>query len=69
MKQYKDVLTTGQVAKHCRVSQKIARDWIDKGLLKGYKIPGSKDRRVRREDFVAFVEQHGMTFCLKELES
>src|SRR5512140_1444860 len=42
----KDVLTTGEVAKICNVAPRTVSKWFDSGSLKGYKIPGSKDRRI-----------------------
>jgi excisionase family DNA binding protein len=62
----KDVLTTGEVARICRVSPRTVAKWIDAGLLKGYRIPGSKDRRIPREILIRFLKDHGMP--LRELE-
>lgn len=50
------VFTTGQVAKICHVAPRTASKWIDKGLLQGYRLPGTKDRRVSREALVSFME-------------
>lgn len=60
------VFTTGQVAKICKVSQRTARKWFDSGRLKGYRIPGSQDRRVPGKYLVKFLKEHGMS--LGELE-
>lgn len=38
-------LTTGQVAKFCDVSNRQVCRWMEKGLLKGYRLPGSEHRR------------------------
>jgi excisionase family DNA binding protein len=54
------VFTTGQVAKICRVGQKVVRKWFDSGRLKGYRIPGSQDRRIPREYLIKFMKEHGM---------
>lgn len=54
------VFTVGKVAKVCRVSPQTAAKWFDRGLLKGYRIPGGKDRRIPRENLIAFMEEHGM---------
>jgi len=40
-------------------------NWIDTGLLPGYRIPGSKVRRVPVEDLRRFMLKHGMP--LREL--
>ena len=42
----KDVLTTGEVAKVCNVAARTVSKWFDSGQLQGYRIPGSKDRRI-----------------------
>ena len=42
----KDVLTTGEVAKICSVAPRTVSKWFDSGALHGYRIPGSKDRRI-----------------------
>ena len=54
------VLTTGLIAKHCNVAPRTVSKWIDSGRLKGYRIPGSDDRRVTREEFVRFLVAGGM---------
>jgi excisionase family DNA binding protein len=54
------VLTTGQVARICQVSPRTVVKWIDSGRLKGYRIPGSQDRRVPRELLARFLEDNGM---------
>ena len=40
----KTVFTTGEAAKICKVSQQTIIRCFDSGQLKGYRIPGSKDR-------------------------
>jgi len=55
----KDLLTTGQVAKICRMSQQTVIRWIDKGIINGLVIPGSKARRIVRDDLEAFMGKHG----------
>ena len=42
------VFTTGQVAKICKVAPRTVSKWFDSGRLKGYRIPGSQDRRIPR---------------------
>jgi len=54
------VLSSGEVAKVCHVAPRTAQKWIDAGLLKGYRIPGSRDRRVPVEEMIRFMKQHGM---------
>jgi excisionase family DNA binding protein len=45
----KKVFTTGQVAKICKVAPRTVSKWFDSGRLRGYRIPGSQDRRIPRE--------------------
>ena len=62
----KKVFTTGQVAKICKVAPRTVSKWFDSGRLKGYRIPGSQDRRIPREQLIRFLKQHDMP--LGELE-
>lgn len=56
----KKVFTTGDVARICNVSVRTVQKWFDEGLLKGYKLPNSKDRRVQAEKLVEFMTKHDM---------
>ena len=56
----KDVLTTGEVAKICSVAPRTVSKWFDSGALHGYRIPGSKDRRIPLNQLIRFMKQHGM---------
>lgn len=56
----KDVLTTGEVAKICNVAPRTVSKWFDSGQLKGYRIPGSKDRRIPMTNLVQFMKDHGI---------
>lgn len=60
MKTNNAVMTTGQVAKYCNVAPRTVSKWFDSGLLKGFRIPGSKDRRIQPKDLLAFLREHGM---------
>lgn len=60
MDKSKDVLTTGQVAKICNVAPRTVSKWFDTGQLRGYRIPGSKDRRIPVPQLVRFMKAHGM---------
>src|SRR5437879_8825368 len=62
----KKVSTTWQVAKICKVAPRTVSKWFDSGRLKGYRIPGSQDRRIPREQLIRFLKEHGMP--LGELE-
>lgn len=54
----KDVLTTGQVAQMCNVAPRTVSKWFDSGQLKGYRIPGSKDRRIPLSELLQFMKAH-----------
>ena len=56
----KDVLTTGEVAKICNVASRTVSKWFDSGQLRGYRIPGSKDRRIPVSNLVKFMKSHGI---------
>lgn len=56
----KQVLTTGEVARICHVAARTVSKWFDSGKLKGYRIPGSRDRRIPRERLVEFMKTYGM---------
>jgi len=56
----KDVLTTGEVAKICNVAPRTVSKWFDSGSLKGYRIPGSKDRRIPMSQLMRFMKAHNI---------
>ncbi|HYE63908.1 MAG TPA: response regulator [Phycisphaerales bacterium] len=56
----KEVLTTGEVAKICNVAPRTVSKWFDSGSLKGYRIPGSRDRRIPSAELIKFMRAHGI---------
>lgn len=56
----KAVLTTGEVAKICKVAPRTVSKWFDTGQLRGYRIPGSRDRRIPLQHLVRFMKVHGI---------
>ncbi len=58
MQKRKDVLTTGQVAQICNVAPRTVTKWFDSGQLKGYRIPGSRDRRIPTSELIRFMKAH-----------
>jgi len=56
----KEVLTTGEVAKICNVAPRTVSKWFDSGSLKGYRIPGSRDRRIPSSELMKFMRAHGI---------
>lgn len=53
------IYTTVQVAKICKVKPRTVSKWFDSGDLRGYRIPGSQDRRIPRECLTRFLKEHG----------
>lgn len=53
-------LTTGQIARLCEVAPRTVSKWIDSGKLKGYRIPGSLDRRVSPLELKNFLVANEM---------
>jgi two-component system response regulator RpaA len=54
------VYTTGRIGKLCGVAPRTVSKWFDSGRLRGYRIPGSQDRRVPEQDLHRFLAEHGM---------
>ena len=51
----KTVFTTGEAAKICKVSQQTIIRCFDNGQLKGFRVPGSRFRRIPRESLYKFI--------------
>jgi excisionase family DNA binding protein len=60
MSRQKDILTTGEVAKICNVAPRTVSKWFDSGQLRGYRIPGSKDRRIPLSALIRFMKAHNI---------
>ena len=60
MARNRDVLTTGEVARICKVAPRTVTKWFDSGQLRGYRIPGSKDRRIPVNQLIRFMRQNNM---------
>ena len=52
----KPVFTTGEVAQICKVSQQTVIRCFDSGRLKGFRVPGSRFRRIPRESLISFMK-------------
>lgn len=63
----KAVFTTGEVAEVCQISQQTVIRCFDSGKLKGFRVPGSKFRRIPRESLINFMNEHQIP--LSNLES
>jgi two-component system, OmpR family, response regulator len=56
----KKVFTTGEAAAVCKVSQQTIIRCFDSGRLSGFRVPGSKFRRIPREDLIRFMKANGI---------
>lgn len=52
----KTVFTTGEVAAICKVSQQTVIRCFDSGKLKGFRVPGSRFRRIPRDALISFMK-------------
>lgn len=63
----KAVFTTGEVAKICNVSQQTVIRCFDSGRLTGFRVPGSRFRRIPRDALLMFMKKNQIP--LDHLES
>ncbi|MSR57384.1 MAG: response regulator [Planctomycetaceae bacterium] len=56
----KTVYTTGEAARICKVSQQTIIRCFDSGQLKGFRVPGSKFRRIPRDILYRFMKENGI---------
>jgi excisionase family DNA binding protein len=56
----KTVFTTGEAADICKVSQQTIIRCFDAGRLKGFRVPGSRFRRIPREALIAFMKDNNI---------
>lgn len=54
----KTVFTTGEAAKICKVSQQTIIRCFDSGQLKGFRVPGSRFRRIPRDVLYKFMKEN-----------
>lgn len=54
----KTVFTTGEAAKVCKVSQQTIIRCFDSGQLKGFRVPGSRFRRIPRNELYSFMREN-----------
>ena len=60
MDKIKSLYTTGEAAEICNVSQQTIIRCFDSGRLQGFKIPGSKFRRIPRESLIKFMKDNSI---------
>ena len=58
MGKIKELYTTGEAADVCSVSQQTIIRCFDAGRLDGFRIPGSRFRRIPRESLIKFMKDN-----------
>ncbi len=61
------MFTTGEAAEVCRVSQQTIIRCFDSGRLEGFRVPGSKFRRIPRRSLIRFMKENNIP--LDQIES
>lgn len=56
----KDLYTTGKAAEICKVSQQTIIRCFDAGKLEGFRVPGSRFRRIPRASLIRFMKENGI---------
>lgn len=56
----KKIFTTGEAAMVCKVSQQTIIRCFDSGRLSGFRVPGSKFRRIPRDELIRFMKANGI---------
>jgi len=67
MDKMKNLFSTGEAAEVCHISQQTIIRCFDSGKLQGFRVPGSKFRRIPRENLIKFMKENNIP--LDELES
>ncbi|MBN2269924.1 MAG: response regulator [Sedimentisphaerales bacterium] len=60
MDKMKDLFTTGEAADVCKVSQQTIIRCFDSGRLEGFRVPGSKFRRIPRLSLIKFMKDNSI---------
>jgi len=56
----KNVYSTGEAAEICKVSQQTIIRCFDTGKLKGFRVPGSRFRRIPRDSLIKFMRENSI---------
>lgn len=62
------IYTTGEVSRICKVATTTVNKWFDSGRLEGFRVPGSRHRRIPQENLVRFLRDHGVPLGALEAE-
>jgi excisionase family DNA binding protein len=56
----KQVFTTGEAAEVCKISQQTIIRCFDSSRLRGFRVPGSRFRRIPREELFRFMRENNI---------
>ncbi len=56
----KELYTTGEAAELCNLSQQTIIRCFDSGRLRGFRIPGSKFRKIPRDSLLKFMKENNI---------
>ncbi len=56
----KQVFTTGEAAEICKLSQQTIIRCFDSGRLHGFRVPGSRFRRIPRDGLIRFMRENNI---------
>ena len=62
----KRIFTTGEAAEVCKVSQQTIIRCFDAGRLVGFRVPGSRFRRIPREELIRFMKANDIPLDVLE---
>jgi excisionase family DNA binding protein len=57
---HKAVYTTGEAAEVCKLSQQTIIRCFDNGQVQGFRVPGSKFRRIPRDSLIKFMKDNSI---------
>ena len=64
MDKMKNLFTTGEAAEICNISQQTIIRCFDSGKLDGFRIPGSRFRRIPRDNLIKFMKENGFRWII-----
>jgi two-component system, OmpR family, response regulator len=56
----KQVFTTGEAAEICKISQQTIIRCFDNGRVNGFRVPGSRFRRIPRDELLRFMRDNNI---------
>lgn len=60
MEKIKNLFTTGEAAQICNISQQTIIRCFDSGRLGGFRVPGSRFRRIPRDQLIKFMRENSI---------